>query len=231
MLPFGDLHEGRFFRRLNRFSGEVITPGGRVLAHIPNSGRLGELLVPGRRVLLRREPGRERKTQYDLLCVDGESRWVCIDARLPPRLVEEAVKADRIPELRGLSPLRREIQLAGGRIDLLLGGRRTRWFVETKAVTLAVRGTAIFPDAPTDRGRRHLLALLKACRRGLRGVVVFVVQRADARRFAPNWRTDPVFARTLVHAAKSGVLVLAYACQVTRAGVTLAHPLPVLLTP
>ncbi|MFQ5533115.1 MAG: DNA/RNA nuclease SfsA, partial [Candidatus Methylomirabilales bacterium] len=187
MLLSGDVHEGRFSRRLTRFSGEVITGGRRVLAHIPNSGRLGELLVPGRRVLLRRERGNERKTPYDLLYVAGGSRWVCIDARQPPRLVEEAVQCERIPELKGLRPFRREIPLDGGRIDLLLRGRRAPCYVETKAVTLVVSGTAIFPDAPTDRGRRHLLALLKAYRSGFRGAVIFVVQRADARRFAPNW--------------------------------------------
>lgn len=208
-----------------------MTGGRRVLAHIPNSGRLRELLVPERRVLLRRELRRERKTPYDLLTVAGGNRWVCIDARQPPRLVEEAVQCQRIPELKGLRPVRREIQIVGGRIDLLLGGRRAPCYVETKAVTLVVRGTAIFPDAPTDRGRRHLLALLKAYRRGFRGAIIFVVQRADAQRFAPNWGTDPAFARTLVRVAKAGVMVLAYACQVTRTGVTLTHPLPVLLAP
>ncbi len=230
MLLIGDLHEGYFFRRLSRFSGEMIVDRRRVLAHVPNSGRLRELLVPGRRVLLRRAGGRHRKTAYDLLHVARGRRWVCIDARLPPRLVEEAIQAGRIPELRGLNPYRREIKLAGGRIDLLLGGPGKLCYVETKAATLVKGRTAIFPDAPTDRGRRHLLALLRARRKGLMAAVLFVVQRADARRFAPNWRTDPVFAQMLVRVAEAGVGVLAYSCRVTRTGVKIAHPLPIRLT-
>jgi sugar fermentation stimulation protein A len=225
----GDLHEAQFIRRLSRFAGEVAVGRRRVLAHIPNSGRLEELLVFGRRVLLRRQEARERKTAYDLLAVARGKGWVWIDARLPPRLVEEALKGGRVPGFKGYRVERREVRLADGRIDLLLDGPGGTCYVETKAVTLVLRGTAIFPDAPTDRGRRHLLALLEAHRRGMRAAVMFLVQRDDARRFAPNWRTDPRFARTLAHAAEAGVPVFAYACRVTRTSIRIAHPLPVLL--
>ena len=224
-----DLHEGRFARRLNRFAGEAFLGSRLVRVHIPHSGRLGELLVPGRRVVLRRKSGAQRKTGYDLLHVAGGRRWICIDARLPPRLVEEGLHAGKIVELKGLHPCRREIRLGDGRIDLLVAGAPGRCYVEAKAVTLVAGRTALFPDAPTERGRRHLLALLRARRRGSKAAVVFVVQRADALCFAPNWGTDPAFARTLVRVADAGVLMLAYACQVTRIDVTIMHSLPVLL--
>ena len=229
MRLVGEVRDGRFIRRLTRFSGEAFLGQRRVLAHIPHSGRLGELLVPGRRVLLRRARGNKRKTAHDLVGV-ANGRWVCIDARLPPRLVEEALKGGRVAGFKGYRVERREVRLGGGRIDLLLAGPRGTCYVETKAVTLVIGRTAIFPDAPTDRGRRHLLALLGAHRRGWKAAVIFVVQRNDARRFSPNWRTDPKFAKTLVRVAKAGVLVLAFACRVTRAGAHITHPLPLRLS-
>jgi len=230
MRLVGEVRDGRFIRRLTRFSGEALLGQRRVRAHIPHSGRLGELLVPGRRVLLRRERGKSRKTAHDLVGVANGRQWVCIDARLPPRLVEEALKGGRIAGFKGYRVERREVRLGGGRIDLLLAGPRGTCYVETKAVTLVIGRTAIFPDAPTDRGKRHLLALLGAHRRGRKAAVVFVVQRNDARRFSANWRTDPGFARTLARVAKAGVPVLTYGCRVTRTLVSITHALPVFLT-
>ena len=230
MRLVGEVRDGRFIRRVTRFSGEALLGQRRVRAHIPHSGRLGELLVPGRRVLLRRERGKSRKTAHDLVGVANGRQWVCIDARLPPRLVEEALKGGRIAGFKGYRVERREVRLGGGRIDLLLAGPRGTCYVETKAVTLVIGRTAIFPDAPTDRGKRHLLALLGAHRRGRKAAVVFVVQRNDARRFSANWRTDPGFARTLARVAKAGVPVLTYGCRVTRTLVSITHALPVFLT-
>ena len=230
MRLVGEVRDGQFIRRLTRFSGEALLGQRRVRAHIPHSGRLGELLVPGRRVLLRRERGKSRKTAHDLVGVANGRQWVCIDARLPPRLVEEALKGGRIAGFKGYRVERREVRLGGGRIDLLLAGPRGTCYVETKAVTLVIGRTAIFPDAPTDRGKRHLLALLGAHRRGRKAAVVFVVQRNDARRFSANWRTDPGFARTLARVAKAGVPVLTYGCRVTRTLVSITHALPVFLT-
>jgi sugar fermentation stimulation protein A len=231
MRLVGEVRDGRFIRRLTRFSGEAFLGQRCVLAHIPNSGRLGELLVPGKRVLLRRVRGNTRKTTHDLVGVAEGRHWVSIDARLPPRLVEEALNGRGIPGLTGYRVEQREVGICGGRLDLCLVGDRGRCYVETKAVTLVMGRTAIFPDAPTERGRRHLLALLGAHRQGWKAAVVFVVQRSDARRFSPNWRTDPQFAKTLVQVAKAGVLVLAFGCQVTRRLVSLTHALPVFLTP
>lgn len=231
MRLVGEVRDGRFVRRLTRFSGEAFLGRRRVLAHIPNSGRLGELLVPGRRVLLRRERGNKRKTAHDLVGVAHGRQWVCIDARLPPRLVDEALRGGRIAGFEGYRVERREVRLGGSRIDLLLAGPRDMCYVETKAVTLVIGRTAIFPDAPTDRGRRHLHTLLGVHRRGRKAAVVFVVQRSDARRFSANWRTDPKFAKTLVRVANAGVLVLAFGCQATRALVSITHALPVFLAP
>lgn len=229
MLLSGRLCEGRFLRRLNRFAAEVSLYGRRVLAHVPNSGRLPELLVSGRRVLLRRRKEEGRRTACDLLHVSAGGRWVCVDARLPPLLVEDALKAGRIPELSGLSVSNREVALHQGKIDLLLAGPQGTCYVETKAVTLVVEGTALFPDAPTPRGVRHLLALLQAHEEGCRAAVIFVVLRADAFRFAPNWRNDPRFAQTLVRVTRAGVSIFAYRCRVGPRRIEIARALPVAL--
>ncbi len=225
----GRFCEGRFLRRLNRFTAEVLLDGRRVLAHVPNSGRLRELLVLGRRALLHERKQAGRKTAYDLLHIGSGGRWVCIDARLPPLLVQEALKGGRIPKFSGLSVVQREVAVHGGRIDLLLAGRQGAWYVETKAVTLVAKGTALFPDAPTPRGTRHLLALLQAHREGFRSAIIFVVQRDDAVQFAPNWQNDPHFAEILERVARAGVSISAYSCQVGTRHIEIARDLPVAL--
>ena len=229
MLFSGRLCEGRFLRRLNRFAAEVVLDERRVLAHVPNSGRLRELLISGRRVLLQRRRKEGRRTAYDLLHVGSGRRWVCVDARLPPLLVQEALKAGRIPEFAGFSPSKREVAVQEGRIDLLLAGPQGACYVETKAVTLVVEGTALFPDAPTPRGARHLLALLEIREQGFRAAIIFVVLRGDALRFAPHWQNDPHFAQTLERVARRGVPILAYRCRVGPRRIEIAQALPVAL--
>jgi len=230
MLFRGRLCKGRFFRRLNRFAAEVLLDGRRVLAHLPNSGRLRELLISGQPILLQRKKTKGRRTAYDLLHVRSGGRWVCLDARLPPLLIQEALKAGRIPEFAGFSTSKREVAVQEGRIDLLLAGPQGVCYVETKAVTLVVEGTALFPDAPTSRGTRHLLALQQAYEEGFRAAVIFVVQRADALRFAPNWQNDLRFAQTLERVARGGVSIFAYRCRVGPRRIEIAQSLPVVLS-
>lgn len=225
-----DLRPGSFVSRLSRFSALVESGGGIVSVHVPNSGRLRELLVPGARVWLA-QPGwlgdaavarglrSGRRTAADLLLVEGPSGLVCVDARLPPLLVAEATRDggwQGLPAGKALP----EPRWGRGRFDLALEG----WMVECKSVTLVRQGVALFPDAPTERGRRHLEALAGI---GAGAAVVFVVQRGDACSFAPNRETDPAFASALEDAARRGVLILAGRCRVSLEEVVLAERLPV----
>lgn len=222
--------EGRFVRRENRFRVAVEVAGRVEAAHLPNSGRLGELLVPGRRCYLVPRSSLGRRTPYDLLLIAHAGVLVSVDARLPNPLFAEAVAAGRLSPFSGALTIWREVRHGGSRIDFRLEGPWGTCWVETKSVTLVDGGVALFPDAPTERGRRHLEDLVALAREGHRAAVVFVVQRPDATAFAPNGRSDPAFAHMLVEAASQGVEVYAYRCQVTREEISVSPPaLPVLI--
>ena len=205
-----------FVRRLNRFAALCRVDGGDVLAHVPNSGRLGELFVSGASCLLVQPArlGAARKTSCDLALVRYGGVWVCVDARLPARLFAEAVKRGVVAPFSGMSAARFEVTYADSRLDLLLDGPSGQCLVETKCMTLVRDGLALFPDAPIQRGRRHVGTLAQAVQSGLRAAVVFVIQRTDAEAFAPNDATDMGFGDALRRAAKRGVEVYAYRCLV-----------------
>lgn len=206
-----------FVRRLNRFAALCRVDGSDMLAHVPNSGRLGELFVAGARCLLVQPPrlGAARKTSCDLALVRYQSEWVCVDARLPARLFAEALERGIAAPFSGMRAARFEVTYGDSRLDLLLNGPSGQCLVETKCVTLVRDGVALFPDAPTERGRRHLETLARAVQRGLRAAIVFVIQRQDAEAFSPNDATDPAFGDALRRATERGVEVYAYRCRVT----------------
>lgn len=218
--------------RDNRFRVTAELDGRPVWAHLANSGRLGELLVPGRRVILVERRAAGRKTDYDLSLVEHEGRWVSVDARLPNALVEEALAVGRLEPLAGYSALRREVTHGRSRFDFLLEYPEGRpCLVEVKSITLVVDGVGCFPDAVTLRGRRHVTELAEAVDEGYRAAVVFCVQREDATGVRPHDESDPEFARALRDAAEQGVEVYAYGCQVRPGEVEIAERLPVHLAP
>jgi sugar fermentation stimulation protein A len=220
--------EGRFLARDNRFRATVEVAGQAVWAHLPNSGRLGELLVPGRRVLLFARDGAKRKTRFDLSLVEFDGCWVSVDSRQPNRLVHEALLAGRLAPFVGYPSVRREVRYGRSRLDLLLEApSRSPCFLEVKSVTLVVDGLACFPDAVTARGRRHVRELAGALADGYRAAVVFVVQRGDAVGFRPHDESDPAFGTALREAASQGVEVYAYSCQVGPGLLEISHELPV----
>jgi sugar fermentation stimulation protein A len=153
--------------------------------------------------------------------------YVSTDAHLPNALVEATLREGTLPGFRGARIVRREPSMGRRRADFLLACGHRCCLVEVKSVTLVRDGVALFPDAPTVRGRVHLEHLSSACRRGMAAAVLFVIQRGDAAAFAPNHGTDPAFAAALGRAVRAGVRVRAMTCQVTRGGVSLAGPVPV----
>ena len=228
----GNLVEGLFLSRDNRFRVTVELAGQPVWAHLPNSGRLGELLVAGRRVVLIERPGEGRKTGYDLSLVDMDGCWVSVDARLPNDLVDEALHRGQLLPLAGYPAVRREVSFGRSRFDFLLEAPdRAPCLVEIKSITLVLEGLGCFPDAVTARGRRHLNELAEAIALGYRAVVVFCVQRDDATGVRPHDESDPEFGQALRAAARRGVEVYAYACSVEPGRVEIIHPLPVHLAP
>ena len=225
-----DLTAATFVSRPNRFVAITICEGRETVAHVANSGRLAELLHPDNPVYLApASVGRNRKTAYDLSLVEVDGVLVSADARLPNTLVHEAITGGRLPQFVAYTDVRREVVFGDSRLDLLLTGGDGSCYMEMKSVTLVTGGTGLFPDSPTERGRKHLRSLLAAVRAGHRGVVVFVVQRPDAEALAPNERADPAFCDTLRGVTAAGVEAYAYRCAVTLAEIEIADELPLKL--
>jgi len=227
-MQFPHLIPGRFLYRDNRFRATVEVAGQEAWAHVPNSGRLHELFTPNRPIWLAPAAAANRKTAYDLKLVEYASVLVSVDARLPNPLFAEALAAGRITGFP-YPDVRPEVQYGDSRFDFRLSGPQGTCWVESKSVTLVEDGLAQFPDAPTSRGRKHLLGLRTACLAGDQAAVIFVIQRPDARRFAPYQESDPEFTDALVQAAAAGVAVRAFTCHVSHTEITIATEIPVTL--
>jgi sugar fermentation stimulation protein A len=204
-----NLRHARFISRLTRFTVLVEHDGDRFQCYLPNPGRLKELLLPGREFLLRPAQGPRRKTGFDVVGVKVGGQTVTVDSRLPNLIIREAFLSGELPEFSGYRCLGVEPEFGHSRLDFLLQGDEL-CLVEVKGCTLVRNGIALFPDAPTKRGRRHLLELLKARQEGYRACLVFVIQRA-AKRFMPHQEIDPMFSTTLREVHAQGVEAIAYA--------------------
>jgi sugar fermentation stimulation protein A len=224
------LVEARFIRRLNRFAALMEYRGARVQVHVANSGRLAELLSDENRMFLTPVGSRAgRKTAFDLTLVEVKGVLVSADARAPNALLQEAIESGQLRELAGYDTLAREVRFLDSRLDMMLTRPDGTCYVEAKSVTLVENGTARFPDAPTERGRKHVGSLSRAVADGHRGAIVFVVQRPDAVNLQPNRDADPAFCAALDAAASSGVEVYAYRCQVSLTDIRMSESIPVLL--
>lgn len=233
-LP-GPLVPARFVARPNRFLLQVrleadVQEGEVVDAHMADPGRLRELLLPSARLLLRpAEASSTRRTRWTAVLVEvprGEG-WVSLDTTLPNRLIHRALEAGALPELQGWSLERREWTHGRSRLDFLLARGERRLALEVKSVTLVDDGVALFPDAVTARGARHVQELAElAARDGWEAAILFVLQRDDARRIVAAESIDPAFAEALAAARAAGVRVLGRRCRVTPRGVHLGAPVP-----
>ena len=201
--------EGVFLERPNRFLGIVGVPGegGAVPVHVHDPGRLGEILYPGNKVLLRRAGSPNRKTAWDLIAGECEGQWVLVHSGLHRSMAERILEDPEISPLGRVSSFQAEVRYDDSRLDFLVQLNRERVWVETKGCTLCREGVALFPDAPTGRGRRHLEHLTEIRRKGERTAVAVLVFRPDATCFAPNGETDPRFAEMFWSAVDVGVEV------------------------
>ncbi len=208
--------KGVFIRRLNRFVGVVEIDGKIHKVHIHDPGRLTELLYFGAEVLVREHQSPNRRTDYYLLAVRHGDLWVLVDSSLHSKIVEEAIKENLIAELEGYAILKREFKLKGSRIDFLLQSPSGfKALMEVKGCTLVKDGLALFPDAPTSRGYKHVLHLIDAVKRGFKSMIMFLIMREDAEFFMPNWDTDPKFSKALLNAHNCGVTILAYVASLS----------------
>lgn len=210
----------RFLERPNRYVARVRRVGGgpTFLAHVPNPGRMEELLLPGETSGYAIPVDRpERATRFDLVVVRHGRELVSIDSRIGNRMVGAVLKAGGLTEL-GPGPWRPEVRFGAHRVDFACHGREPGGsptaLIEVKCSNLRVGDTALFPDAPTVRGTAHLRLLAGASRAGIPSSVVFVIQRRGVRRFTPNAALDPGFARALQDAFRAGVRVIAQTLRV-----------------
>ena len=222
----GDVREATLIERPNRFLAICKLGRRTVEAHVPDRGRCLDLLLPGRQVGLVEARGPLRRTGYTaLLARSGSGTWVSLDPAGAPRLVAAALERGVLPW--GLRVIRREIPIRSSRIDLLLEPGDV--LCEVKSVGAAREGVALFPDAPTLRGLRHLALLSRLSRRGRRCAVVLCAQRGGVRAVAADAEIDPAFARALRRAAAAGVRIGAIRCSAHPEGMKVRGEIPVLL--
>ena len=232
MRLYQTLLDGEFILRPNRFIAHVRLGGEEVIAHVKNTGRCRELLLPGAKVYLEKSSNCARKTLYDLVAVEkrvSPSRTLLInmDSQAPNAAAEEFLLSQKI--FPGEKLVKREVVFGGSRFDFFLKTPDGEWFIEVKGVTLEKDGIASFPDAPTLRGKKHLLELMKAVECGKKAMILFVIQMKGCRFFTPNFERDEAFAEALLAAGKSGVKLLAMDCCVTPDSMTLDQEIPIIL--
>lgn len=231
MLLPSDLLSGYLLRRYKRFLADIELADGRTItAHCPNSGSMTGCAAPGSPVLLSECSKPSRKLPYTWELVKADGVWVGINTSLTNRLAREGIEIGTVPELSGYDSIRSEVPYgAHSRLDFMLSGGRGDCFVEVKNVTLVDGKRALFPDAVTTRGQKHLRDLMEIVATGQRGVIFFVVQRGDAESVSPADSVDPEYGRLLRLAVNSGVEAIAYQALVSPAEIRLSHRLPVVL--
>ena len=203
--------EGIFLSRPNRFIAQVMLDGKEETVHVKNTGRCAELLLPGRRVVLAQGENSNRKTRYDLIAVDKPGLgWVNLDSQAPNRVVLEWLK--RNPEITLCRP---EYPFGASRMDFYLEIQERRILMEVKGCTLEIDGMGYFPDAPTERGVKHLYALMEAKRQGMEAWLAFVIAMSGIRQVLPNVQTHPQFGQALEEAKAAGVQIMYFPCRVT----------------
>ncbi len=217
-MKYKNILKGAFIERPNRFIAKVIADGCEHTVHVKNTGRCRELLVNGCTVYLEESDNPQRKTRFDLVAVekireDGSILLVNMDSQSPNTAAFEWVISSGM--FSADAEVRREVKHGDSRFDLYVRDGARQAFIEVKGVTLERDGVAMFPDAPTVRGVKHLRGLVDAVAEGYEAYVLFVIQMKGVSSFTPNRETDPAFAEALRNAAKAGVKVLARDCIVT----------------
>lgn len=230
-MTYKNIRKAIFSARPNRFIAECILDGEKVIAHVKNTGRCRELLLEGATVYLDEPQGGERKTKYDLVAVekmlsDGKKILINMDSQAPNGAAAEFIKQQLFPDA---TAIRREVTKGNSRFDFCIDQESKITYLEVKGVTLEKDGTASFPDAPTERGIKHIEELIELKRQGYGAAILFVIQMKGVTEFRPNDVTHKAFGDALRKAEKTGVKILAYDCIVTPDSMTIDKPVKVKL--
>ncbi len=225
-MQYSDMVPGVFLARPNRFIAHVEIDGRVEICHVKNTGRCRELLPAGARVWCQKSSNPNRKTQYDLIAVQKEKRLINMDSQAPNAAVKEWLQAGGLGEIQNLKA---EYTKGQSRFDFAFQKDNRQCFLEVKGVTLETDGVCAFPDAPTERGTRHLRELKALKEAGYGAYILFVIQMADVEYLHPNDATDPAFGAALREAAAAGVEVLAVECSVKQDSMLLSRAVTVKL--
>ena len=226
------LTHGRLIKRYKRFLADVKLDDGRVVtAHCTNSGSMKSALEEGAPVYLTPVDDPNRKTRFTWEMIWLNDHWVGINTNHPNQIAYEAIKNGDIARLKGYQQVRREVTWQGSRFDIYAENDREKCFVEVKNVTMKAGKCALFPDAVTKRGKKHLDTLVKVKQEGMRAVMLYVVQRMDVEVFGPAADIDPGYARSLQEAYKQGVEIIAVQTRVSPEEIEIAGEMPHHLSP
>jgi len=212
-MKYQNIERAVFQARPNRFVAYIEINGKQEICHVKNTGRCRELLIPGAEVYTQRSENPNRKTKYDLIAVKKGERLVNMDSQIPNYAVREWLEKGGL--FQKITQLRMETRYGNSRFDLYLEADGKKIFMEVKGVTLEEEGIARFPDAPTERGVKHVHELITCKKDGYEAYLFFVIQMKGVRCFEPNDRTHPAFGEALRQAAAEGVHILACDCRVT----------------
>ncbi|HHY27357.1 MAG TPA: DNA/RNA nuclease SfsA [Desulfitobacterium dehalogenans] len=211
-MKYTNIREGKFLSRPNRFIAKVEINGKEEICHVKNTGRCRELLIPGVTVFLQEADFEHRKTKYDLIGVRKGNRLINMDSQVPNKVFREWLEKEYSQEFQRI---KQEHTFQNSRFDFYLEAGERKILVEVKGVTLEEEGVALFPDAPTERGVKHLNELGQAVDAGYEAYVVFIIQMKNVHYFTPNVKTHKAFGEALILAEKKGVKILALDCEVT----------------
>lgn len=224
-MHYSNIEKGIFLSRPNRFLAHVVVDGKEVVCHVKNTGRCKELLIPNCEVYVQPHDNPNRKTEYSLISVQKGNRLVNIDSQAPNIAVKEWLEHNQIiQQIRKIYP---EKKYYNSRFDFYLEREERPAYVEVKGVTLEENGVVLFPDAPTERGIKHVYELCQCKKDGFDAYIIFVIQMQNVRYFTPNIKTHPAFGEALQHAKERGVNILAFDCKVTPDSMSISSRIPV----
>jgi len=222
-MKYENIVKGEFIDRPNRFIANVIIDGKTEVCHVKNTGRCKELLIKGTTVYLQKSNNPHRKTKYDLIAVQKGERLINMDSQIVNYVALEYLHHI----FNNIIYVKPECKYGNSRFDIYVETETDKIFVEVKGVTLENDGVVRFPDAPTERGVKHLKELQKAVTEGYKAFVIFVVQMDNVSYFEPNRITHPEFADVLKSVSKNGVNILAFQCDVTPETIKIKNQIPV----
>ncbi|MGN1481763.1 DNA/RNA nuclease SfsA [Porcipelethomonas sp.] len=221
-MKYKNIVNGKFISRPNRFIAKVCVNGLEETVHVKNTGRCRELLVPGAEVILERAENENRKTKYDLISVYKDDKLINMDSQAPNKIACELLH-----KLYPDAEIKPEQKYKNSRFDFFINNNGTRMFTEVKGVTLEENKTAMFPDAPTERGVKHIRELIEAVKEGYEAGILFIIQMKGIKLLIPNYSTHREFGEALKDAQKAGVKIMAYDCKVSENEVTADMPVRV----